>query len=124
MLGEDLIVVENAEDLECYLIIGDRVSIAQRVTFVTGTSPNWLRLQRFFPSYKGKIVIENDAWIGAGAIILPGITIGEAAIVGAGAVVTKNVPPFTVVGGVPARPIKYIDFDEGQNYALEAKIFD
>jgi acetyltransferase-like isoleucine patch superfamily enzyme len=47
-------------------------------------------------------------WIGAGAIVLPGVTIGKGAVVAAGAVVTSSVPPFTVVGGVPARPIKTI----------------
>lgn len=53
------------------------------------------------------IVIENDVWIGFGAIILPGVTIGQGSIVGAGAVVTKSVEPFSVVGGVPARLIRH-----------------
>jgi maltose O-acetyltransferase len=52
------------------------------------------------------VVIEDDVWIGARAIILPGVRIGRGAIVGAGAVVTKDVPPFTIVGGNPARVIK------------------
>jgi len=55
------------------------------------------------------IVIEDDAWIGAGAIITDGIRVGKGAVVAAGAVVTKDVPPHTVVGGVPAQPIKAID---------------
>jgi len=52
------------------------------------------------------VVIKRGAWIGAGAIILPNVTIGERAVVGAGAVVTRDVPPYTVVAGVPAREIK------------------
>lgn len=48
----------------------------------------------------------KDVWIGAGCVICPGVTVGEGSIVGAGAVVTKDVPPFTVVAGVPARRIK------------------
>ena len=52
------------------------------------------------------IVIEDDAWIGCMSIILPGVTIGEGAIVGAGSVVTKDVAPFTVVAGNPARVIR------------------
>ncbi len=60
---------------------------------------------------KGDIVIEDDVWIGYGAKILSGVTIGQGAVVGAGAVVTKNVPPYAVVGGVPAKIIKY-RFDE------------
>ncbi|MBN1304191.1 MAG: 2,3,4,5-tetrahydropyridine-2,6-dicarboxylate N-acetyltransferase, partial [Anaerolineales bacterium] len=49
------------------------------------------------------------AWIGTGSVILPGITIGEGAVVGANSVVTKNVEPYTVVGGVPAHFIKRVD---------------
>ncbi len=56
---------------------------------------------------KKKVVIEDDVWIGTKAVILPGLTIGKGAIIGAGAVVTKNVPPYAIVGGVPAKVIKY-----------------
>lgn len=52
------------------------------------------------------VKICNDCWIGAGAIILNGVTIGEGAVVGAGAVVTKNVEPYTIIAGNPARKIK------------------
>jgi len=52
------------------------------------------------------VVIEDDVWIAARSIILPGVTIGKGAVIAAGAVVTKDVPPYTVVGGVPARKIK------------------
>jgi acetyltransferase-like isoleucine patch superfamily enzyme len=55
------------------------------------------------------IVVEDDAWIGAGAIITDGIRIGRGAVVAAGAVVTSDVPPHTVVGGVPARVLKQIE---------------
>ena len=56
---------------------------------------------------KGKTVIGNDVWIGSRAIILAGVTVGDGAIIGAGAVVTKDVPPYAVVAGVPARVKRY-----------------
>lgn len=55
---------------------------------------------------KGDIVIGNDVWIGYEAVVLAGVTIGDGAIIGTRAVATKNVPPYTIVGGVPAKPIK------------------
>lgn len=58
------------------------------------------------PITSGKVVIEDGAWIGAGAIILPGVTIGRRAVVAAGAVVSRDVAPGTVVAGVPARPLR------------------
>lgn len=56
---------------------------------------------------KGPIIISNDVWIGAKALIMSGVTIGQGAVVAAGAIVTKDVPPYAVVGGVPAKIIKY-----------------
>ena len=55
---------------------------------------------------RGDIVIGNDVWIGYEAVILSGVTIGDGAIIGTRAVVTKDVPPYTIVGGVPAKPIR------------------
>ena len=55
---------------------------------------------------KGDITVGNDVWIGYEAVILAGVTIGDGAVIGARAVVTKDVPPYTIVGGVPAKPIR------------------
>lgn len=56
---------------------------------------------------KGNIVVEDDVWIGESALILSGVTIGQGAVVAAGAVVSKDVPPYAIVGGIPAKIIKY-----------------
>ena len=61
--------------------------------------------------YKGDIIIGNDVWIGYEAVILAGVTIGDGAVIGSRAVVTKDVPPYTIVGGVPAKTIRR-RFDE------------
>ncbi len=61
---------------------------------------------------KGDIIIGNDVWIGYEAVILAGVTIGDGAIIGTRAVVTKDVPPYTIVGGVPAKPLKKRFSDE------------
>ena len=68
---------------------------------------------------KGDIVLGNDVWIGYEAVILSGVTIGDGAIVGARAVVTKDVPPYIIVAGVPARPIRK-RFDEETIAKLQA----
>ena len=55
---------------------------------------------------KGDIIIGNDVWIGYEAVILAGVTVGDGAVIGTRAVVTRDVPPYTIVGGIPARPIR------------------
>ena len=64
------------------------------------------------------IKIGNDVWIGANAVILDGVAIGDGAIIGAGAVVNKDVPPYAIVGGVPAKIIRYRFSDEQIEFLL------
>ena len=71
-----------------------------------------------YPVNKDKLKIGNDVWIGYEAVILSGVTIGDGAIIGTRAVVTKDVPSYTIVGGVPAKPIRK-RFDEETIQKLE-----
>ncbi|MBU5316386.1 CatB-related O-acetyltransferase [Clostridium bornimense] len=73
---------------------------------------------------KGDIVIGNDVWIGYEAVILSGVTIGDGAIIGTRAVVTKDVPPYTIVGGIPAKPIRRRFSDEDIKFLCEIKWWD
>ena len=69
-------------------------------------------------------MIGNDVWIGYEAVIMQGVTIGDGATIGTRAVVTKDVPPYSIVGGVPARPIRKRFSDEVIAQLLEIKWWD
>ena len=104
--NEVLIITESGYDVR--LSIGDRASISPRVTFILASGSNNSKVREIIPLKVGNIEINCDAWIGTGAIIYPGVSIGEGAVVAAGAIVTKNVLPFTIVGGAPAKYIKNV----------------
>lgn len=102
------------------ITLGDFVAVGPNVQFITDTHPVRPE-ERFLPpddgdtlpfkvvNYALPITVGDYVWIGAGAIILPGVTIGEGAVVAAGAVVTKNVEPRMIVAGNPARRIRSVD---------------
>ena len=75
-------------------------------------------------NHRGNIVVGNDVWIGYEAVILSGVTIGDGAIVAARSVVTKDVPPYTIVGGAPARPIRLRFGQEVIDTLLELRWWD
>lgn len=112
----------------CSIARGVEIGLQQHPTTWLSSScyqylPNYLHRSRFLKGNivcvpnkeideeKTRVKIGNDVWIGNGAKIMEGLEIGDGAIVAAGAVVTKNVPPYAIVGGVPAKVIKY-RFDE------------
>ena len=90
--------------------IGSHVNLAQGIT-VTALNHNFDDTEKRIDEQgvsTNPVTIEDDVWVGANAVILPGVTIGNHCVVAAGAVVTKDVPPHSLVAGVPAKVIKQI----------------
>lgn len=106
-IGEDLIIIDEPED-RGLVRIGNRAAISPRVTLVVSSRPNFSRIAPYVPVKHGPITIEDDAWLGAGVVVLPGLTVGEGAVVAANSVVTRDVEPYTMVGGAPARLIRQV----------------
>lgn len=120
-IGPWTFVNAGATFLDANMItLGSQVAVGPNVQFITDTHP--VRPEdRFQPpdegsllpfkviNYAHPITVGDRAWIGAGAILLPGVTVGEGAMVAAGSVVTKDVPPRMVVAGNPARVIRSVD---------------
>ena len=78
----------------------------------------------FDKRFEEPVTIGNDVWIGTSAVILPNVTIGDGAVIGAGAIVTKDVPPYAIVGGCPAKIIKYRFNKNIINRLLKLKFWD
>ncbi len=91
-------------DLAGRVEIGDRVTLSMRTTILSHVDPGRARVARLARRVSA-VVLEDDCYVGAGAILLPGVRVGAGAIVGAGAVVTRDVPPGEVVVGVPSHPM-------------------
>lgn len=114
----NLILKDNAEiNQECFLLckgkitIGINSTIAYRSVILTSANPNTPHneLGKVYPSIIEDIYIGDNVWIGAASVILPGVKIGDYSVVAAGSVVTKDVAPYSVVAGVPAKVIKMLD---------------
>ena len=123
------------------LNIGKFCSIAEEVTFLLGgehrmdwittypfsaMSNNWVDAELILghPATKGDIIIDNDVWIGHGALIVSGVHIGNGAVIGAGAVVYKNVADYAIVAGNPAKFIGYRFDQETRNYLAKISWWD
>lgn len=94
--------------------IGSHVNLAQNVT-VTGLNHNFLDVDRNMDEQgvsTAQVTIEDDVWVGANSVILPGVTLGKHCVVAAGSVVSRTIPPYSVCAGCPARVIKTYDFDK------------
>ena len=90
----------------CVLEIGDDLQMAPAVQLYTALHPLDAETRRSGLESARPIRIGNDVWIGGGAIVLPGVTIGDRCVIAAGSVVTRDVPPDTLVAGNPARPLR------------------
>jgi maltose O-acetyltransferase len=101
-----------SDDYKKRLFIGKNVSIAPNVTFVVMSSANNGKRINEIPYVRdvlkksADIIVEDEVWIGANVTVLPGVHIGECSVIGAGSVVTKDVEPYSVYAGVPARKIR------------------
>jgi acetyltransferase-like isoleucine patch superfamily enzyme len=104
-------------DLRGGLHIGDNASVSAEATILTSA-----RMANSKGSGEGKpVVIEDNAWIGVRAMIMPGVTVGRGAVVSAGAVVMRDVPPLAIVFGSPARPVGARS-PEDANYVLDSPL--
>lgn len=102
-----LTLVDDAD-----IFIEDDVMIGPNVTLCTGTHPVALRLRAKSAQYNKPVRICRGAWIGAGSIVLPGMTVGEGSVVGAGSVVVHDIPAGVIAVGNPCRVLRKIDDDD------------
>ena len=109
----------------CSIAVGVRIGLTQHHIKYFSTSPELYNFQNSEDENLDKpCKIGNDVWIGVNALIMEGLTIGDGAVIGAGAVVTKDVPPYAVVGGIPAKVIKYRFDEDVIKELLEIKWWD
>lgn len=96
--------------------VGDRCQLGYYVVILDSAMHRLEMELRHAPPESKAVIIEDDVWIGTRAIILPGVRIGKGSVVASGSIVTKDVPPFTVVAGVPAKPIKKVTGEAANVY--------
>ncbi|WP_054750589.1 sugar O-acetyltransferase [Lacticaseibacillus thailandensis] len=116
-LGKNVYVNFNCtfvDDAE--IRIGDNTMLALNVTIVTGTHPVSAQLRRQSYGFSKPVVIAANVWVGAGATILPGVHIGANSVIGAGAVVTRDLPANVVAVGCPAKVLRAITDDDEVTY--------
>ena len=107
---------------DTHVYIGNYVMIGPNVTIDTGTHPISPELRRHAVQYNLPVHIEDNVWIGAGSIIPPGVTIGENSVIGAGSVVTHDIPANVVAVGVPCRVLREITEQDNKYYRGGQKI--
>jgi maltose O-acetyltransferase len=112
-IGEDSFINYDCVFLDCNRItIGREVQIAPRVQIYTATHPLDAATRRSKLEFALPVVIKDGAWLGGGAIVCPGVTIGENTVVGAGSVVTRDLPSGVLAVGNPCRVLRSLDDSE------------
>ena len=104
--------------------IGDYVMIGPNVTISAAGHPICPDLRREAMQFNFPVRIEENVWIGAGAIILPGVTIGKNSVIGAGSVVTRDIPENVVAMGVPCRVVRPIGERDKEYYFRDCRVQD
>jgi acetyltransferase-like isoleucine patch superfamily enzyme len=101
---------ESMLDVRGGISLNDDVTVSNRTIIVSHINVGYAShpLQKYYPCRESQVVVKNGAYIGTAAILLPGVTLGKMAVIGAGAVVTHNVPDGNVAAGIPARTIRKI----------------
>lgn len=94
---------------EAIISFGENVLIGPNVTFTTGTHPIDAEMRWNEEEYAEPITVGNNCWFGANVTVLPGVTIGDGCVIGAGSIVNKDIPPHSVVVGTPAKVIKTLE---------------
>ena len=107
---------------DTYIYVGDYTMIGPNVTIATGGHPILPQLREQGYQYNAPVKIGRNCWIGAGAIIVPGVTIGDNSVIGAGAVVTKDIPPNVLAVGNPCRVLREISDHDKEFYFKDRKI--
>lgn len=108
-IGPRLTMTVGYADKNIQLNLGDRVSFGPNVTLILATHPNNSKLRSYIKYPSRQITIGEDSWLGANVTVMPNITIGKCCIIGAGAVVTHDVPDYAIVAGVPAKQIGIVN---------------
>ncbi|MBR3438971.1 MAG: sugar O-acetyltransferase [Clostridia bacterium] len=107
---------------DTHIYVGDNVLFAPNVTVATAGHPLDADLRRKAYQYNMPVRIGNNCWIGAGAKIMPGVTIGDNTVIGAGSVVTKDIPSNVLAYGVPCRVVREIGEHDKEYYFKDLKI--
>jgi acetyltransferase-like isoleucine patch superfamily enzyme len=99
-IGDNIYLSDRSIDKN-HIIIEDRVDISANVTFIAASGPRFSKWKYLYEIKSDPIIIKHDVWIGHGVIILPGVTVGEFSIIGAGTIVGGDIPAYSIASGNP-----------------------